>query len=85
MPTVRIEVIEDGEASVTINIPAWFALGASKLLPRLGGKSLQDYVEVEQLMAVLKDPPESGGVLDIHDHQGGDRVVISIVGDARAG
>ena len=49
MPKLRIEVFEDGAPSATITIPSWLMVAASKMLPRMAGKSLQDRIDLEQL------------------------------------
>ena len=47
MPKLRIEVFENGAPSATITIPSWLMVAASKMLPRMAGKSLQDRIDLE--------------------------------------
>ena len=82
MPKLKIEVFEDGAPSATITVPSWLMVAASKMLPRMVGKSLQDHIDLEQLVALANDPNANGVIVDIEDHQDNERVVISIVADA---
>jgi hypothetical protein len=82
MPKLRVEVFEDGAPSATITIPSWLVVAASKILSRMAGKSLQDRIDLEQLVALASDANANGVIVDIEDHQDNERVVISIVGDA---
>jgi hypothetical protein len=85
MPKIKIEVYEKGAPSATITIPGWLVTGASKLLPKVAGKDLQDRIDFDRLIELLKDPRASGVVMEVEDHKSGERVVISIVADeARA-
>jgi hypothetical protein len=82
MPKLRIEVFEDGSPSATITIPSWLFAAASRMLPRMAGRSLQDRIDLEQLIALASDPDASGVIIDIEDHQDKERVVISVIADA---
>jgi hypothetical protein len=82
MPQLKIEVFEDGSPSATITIPSWLIAAASKMLPRMAGKSLQDRIDLEQLIELANDPNANGVIVDIEDHQDNERVVISIIADA---
>jgi hypothetical protein len=82
MPTLKIEVFEDGAPSATITIPSWLVVAASRIVPRMAGKALQDRIDLEQLVALASDPNASGVIVDIEDHQDKERVVISIIADA---
>ena len=82
MPKLKIQVFEAGSPSATITIPSWLMVAASKMLPRMAGKSLQEHIDLEQLIALANDPIANGVVVDIEDHQDNERVVISIVADA---
>jgi hypothetical protein len=82
MSKLKIEVIEGGSPSATIIIPSWLMVAASKMLPKVAGKSLQDHLDLEQLAALANDPNANGVIVDIQDHEDNDRVVISIVADA---
>jgi hypothetical protein len=81
MPKIKIEVYEKGTPSATITIPGWLVTGASKLLPKVAGKELQDRIDFDRLVELLKDPRASGVVMEVEDHKGGERVVISIVAE----
>jgi hypothetical protein len=81
MPKIRIEVFEDGSRSATITVPGWLLAGASKMLPKIAGKSLKEHIDIEQIAALMQDPQASGVLVDIEDHEDNDRIVISIVGD----
>ena len=59
----------------------WVVKGASKLLPKIAGKAMKEHVEIDQIIALAQDPQANGVLLDIEDHQGKERVVISIVVD----
>ena len=82
MPKLKIEVFEQGSPSATITIPSWLMVAASKILPRMAGKSLQDRIDLEQIAALANDPNANGVIVDIEDHKDNQRVVISIVADA---
>jgi hypothetical protein len=84
MAKVKIEVYEGGVPSATISIPVWVMTSASELIPKLAGKKLRDRVELEEIIALIKDPQASGSILEIEDHQAKDRIVISIVGNETA-
>jgi len=81
MTKIRIEVFEEGAPAATITIPMWVVKGASKLLPKIAGKAVKEHVDLEQVVALAKDAPANGTLLEIEDHENNDRVVISIVGD----
>jgi len=78
---IKIDVFEAGAPSATITIPMWVVKGASKLLPRIAGKAMKEHVDIDQIIALAQDPQASGVLLEIEDHQGKDRIVISIVTD----
>ena len=82
MPKLKIQVFEAGSPSATITVPSWLMVAASKMLPRMAGKSLQEHIDLEQLVALANDPNANGVIVDIEDHQDNERVVISIVADA---
>jgi hypothetical protein len=84
MAKVKIEVYEGGVPSATISIPVWVVTSASELIPKLAGKKLRDRVDLEEIIALIKDPQASGSILEIEDHQAKDRIVISIVGNETA-
>jgi hypothetical protein len=77
MPKIRIDVYEDGTRAATITVPTWLVTGASRLLPKVGGRSLQDHVDINQLVELLKNPPASGVLLEVEDHKSRERLVIS--------
>jgi hypothetical protein len=81
MPQLKLAVFEDGSPSATITMPSWLIVAASRMLPRMAGKSLQDRIDLEQLVALASDPDASGVIVDIVDHQDNERVVISIIAD----
>src|ERR1700674_2531503 len=74
---IKIDVFEGGAPSATITIPMWVVKGASKLLPKIAGKAMKEHVDIDQIIALAQDPQANGVLLDIEDHQGKDRVVIS--------
>jgi hypothetical protein len=74
---IKIDVFEAGAPSATITIPLW----AVKLVPKIAGKAMKEQVDIEQIIALAQDPQASGVLLEIEDHRGKDRVVISIVTD----
>lgn len=84
MAKVKIEVYEGGVPSATISIPVWVVTGASKLIPKVAGKRLEEHIDLDQIVALIKDPRASGTLLEIEDHQAKDRIVISIVGNEAA-
>lgn len=81
MPKVKIEVFEGGAPSATISVPAWITTGATSLLPKVAGQRLQDCIEFDQLVEMLKNPNATGQVIEIEDHAANDLIVISIVAD----
>lgn len=81
MAKVRIEVFEGGVPAATISVPIWLVTTTSKLIPRMAGKKLQEQVDMDELMAMIKDPKANGTILEIVDHQANDRLVISIIGN----
>jgi hypothetical protein len=81
MPKVKIEVYEDGVPSATISVPIWLVKGAANLLPQTARQRLEQHVELEQIAELLRNPATSGKLIEVEDHNGGDRVIISIVDD----
>jgi hypothetical protein len=81
VPSIKIQIYEGGAPSATVTIPGWLMFGASKLLPKVAGKPLQDRVDIDQIVELLKDPRASGVLLNVEDHKSNERVVISIVDD----
>jgi hypothetical protein len=81
MTKIRLDVFEGGTASATITIPVWVIRGASKMLPKLAGKELRDHIDVDRIVKMTREPEANGLILDIEDHAGKERVVISIVRD----
>ena len=81
MPKVKIEVYEDGAPSATISVPIWLAKGAANLLPQTARERLEQHVELDQIAELLRNSATSGKLIEVEDHNGGDRVIISIVDD----
>jgi len=81
MAKIRIEVYEDGTPSATITIPLWVVKGASKMLPKIAKKELQEHIDIDQIVELAKNPEASGVILEIEEHKNKERVVISIVGE----
>jgi hypothetical protein len=81
MPKVKIEVYEDGAPSATISVPIWMARGAASLLPQTARQRLEQHVELEQIAELLINPATRGKLIEVEDHNRGDRVIISIVDD----
>jgi hypothetical protein len=82
MPRLKIEVFEGGTPSATITIASWLVVGASKMLPKIAGKNLQEHIDIEQVAALANDANANGVILDIEDHEDKERVVISVVADS---
>jgi hypothetical protein len=61
----------------------WAVKGASKLLPKIAGKAMKEQVDIDQIIALALDPQASGVLIEIEDHQGKERIVISIVAEDR--
>lgn len=81
MPKVRIEIYEGGTPSATISVPVWLVKGAASLLPKGARQRLEQHVELDQIAEMLKNPEASGRLIEVEDHEDGDRIVVSIVGD----
>lgn len=81
MAKIKIDVFEEGAPSAAITIPMWVVKGASKLLPKIAGKAMKEHVDIDQIVALAKDPEANGVLLEIEDHKDKDRVVVSIVSD----
>lgn len=84
MAKIRIEVFENATPTTTITIPAWVVSGASKLLPKIAGKELQEKIDLDELLELAKNPAAEGTVLEIDDHKNKQRIVISFVSDGQA-
>jgi hypothetical protein len=67
MAKIRIEVFEGGTPSATITIPGWVVTGASKLLPRIAGKGLQEQIDFAEIVELLKNPQASGVILEVEE------------------
>jgi hypothetical protein len=81
---VRIEVYEGGVPSAAFSVPLWLITGASKLMPKIAGKRLEQHVDLGEIAALITNPQAAGTLLEIEDHMAEDRIVISIVGDEAA-
>ena len=81
MAKIKIEVFEAGAPSATITIPMWVVSGASRLLPKIAGRQLREHIDIDQIVALVKDPQASGVVFEIEDHKDNERIVISVVGN----
>lgn len=79
MPKVKIEVYEDGAPSSTISVPIWLVKGSANLLPQTARQRLEQHVEIDQIADLLRNPATSGKLIEVEDHNGRDRVIISIV------
>lgn len=80
-----MKFFEGGNPSATITIPIWLVTGASKLLPKIAGKQLQEHIDIGELAQLIKNAQANGAVLEIEDHKSNERFVVSIVGEgARA-
>ncbi len=84
MPKVKIEVYEDNTPSVTISVPAWVVTGATSLLPKVAGQRLGDRIELDHIAEMLKNPLARGRLIEVEDHNAGDRIIISIEADDAA-
>jgi hypothetical protein len=73
---IKVEVFEGEARAATITLPLWLVRGASRLLPKQ-----MDGVDIDQLFALVDNPPENGILLEVNDQKAGERVVISIVGN----
>jgi len=73
---IKLEVFESGAPAATITVPLWLMRGASRLLP----KQLEG-VDIDQLFALIDNPPENGILLEVNDQKAGERLVISVVGN----
>jgi len=81
MAKLKVEIFEGEALSATVKVPAWVVTGASSLLPKIGGQQFAQRVQLDQLAQMLAAPGVSGQLLEIEDHAGKDRIVISLVGD----
>ena len=75
---LRFEVEEGGKPSATITIPLWLAKSAAKLCSKAAGKDLTDRIDIDEILKAASDPEAKGVILEIVDHQGGDKVTISV-------
>lgn len=81
MAKVKIEIFEGGSLSATISVPVWLMTGAAGMLPKAAAQRLQQHVDLDQIARALKDPSARGQLIEIEDHAGGDRIVISVAGE----
>lgn len=81
MPKIKIEVYEDGAPSATIRVPIWLVEDAANLLPETARRHLEQHIELNLIAELLRNPATNGKLIEVEDHNGGDRVIISIVDD----
>lgn len=81
MAKVKIEIFEGGSLSATISVPVWLMTGAAGMLPKAVAQRLQEHIDIDQIAQALKDPNAHGQLIEIEDHAGGDRIVISVAAD----
>jgi hypothetical protein len=84
MAKIKIEVLEAGKPAATIIIPLWLAHGASKILSRTSGKKLRNKIDFDAILKAAGDPEAHGVILQVEDHEDGDKVTISIIGNGAA-
>ncbi len=81
MAKIKIDVLEGGKPSATITVPLWLARGATGLLTKAAGDKFCSQIDVAQVLRAAESPEARGVILEIEDHQGGDKVSISVVAD----
>ena len=81
MAKIKIEVRERGKPAATITVPLWMVRGAKGLLPKAAGRALQDQIDIDAIVRAAGQPGANGVILQIEDHEDGDMITISIVGD----
>ncbi len=81
MAKIKIDVLEGGKPSATITVPLWLARGATGLLTKAAGDKLCDQVDIAQVLRAAESPEAHGVILEVEDHEGGDKVSISIIAD----
>jgi hypothetical protein len=84
MAKLKIEVHEGGKPSATITIPLWLARTASKVLPSSLGKDMRKKIDIDAILQAAEDPEAHGVILQVEDHEDGDKVTISIIGNGTA-
>lgn len=67
--------------AITVSVPVWAVTGATSLLPKVAGRRLDVLVELSRIVEMLKNPEAVGKLVEIEDHEAGDRIVVSIAGD----
>ena len=78
MTKIRFEVEEGGKPSATITIPLWLAKSAAKLCSKAAGKDLAGKIDIDEILKAASGPEANGIILEIVDHQDGDRITISV-------
>jgi hypothetical protein len=54
-------------------------MGAANLLPQTARPRLEQHVELDHIAELLRNPAMSSKLLEVEDHNRGDRAIISIV------
>lgn len=82
MRSLKIEIfaLGSGEPKKTIRIPAMMLGMAPKMLPVSIQESLRDKgVDVGQIVEMARNPDVEGVLVEIDDHEAGQRIVVSLV------
>ena len=86
MTDVRIRIYKSGaggapstEPQTTVTIPGKILEVASKLIPKRAISALhEEGIDIDELVQLTRNPEVRGTVVEIENHQKGERVVISL-------
>lgn len=81
MAKIKIEMCEAGKPAATIILPLWMARGAKSMLPKAAGRALDEHIDLDAIVRAAGEPGANGVLLQLEDHEDGDKITISIVGD----
>ena len=81
MAKIRIDFEESGKPAATITVPLWLARGASGVLSSVSGGDLGDLIDIDHIIREADNPAANGVILEIEDHEDGEKITISILRD----
>ena len=81
MADVKIRVFREdsGEPTTTVTIPGSVLDVAARLMPRRAADALrQEGIDLEELIELSKKPGLHGTLVQVDDHEKGERILVSI-------
>lgn len=81
MATLKVRVFKSGEEQqvTTVTIPAGVLKVAAKLIPKQAYDALREQgMDLDEIIRLATTPGQIGTLVEVEDHQKGERVVVSV-------